>query len=325
MHVAFEEKQRTYSAQQSSWESLQRLRDSSGPRIEQLNRLQESAFQNMKSSYDNASSAFERRDGAGAKSYAEQGRGYKAESQGYVEERRRLITVLRSAADDHKTYSSAFQTAKAHFDNAKREFDVAKAAHERTQTDFKAAKATFDVASKAFQARLATVKAQNTKKADEKRSIAERAGVPYAYRDKVYVSTDSQGNTQIYFGGVGEPNGLGHGHYTMDPAGKVTYKREPLDPHGEHNFVRDPDLEHRLGTSAMHIFHRERSAIGPRTTQFHDGTITVKVRSGFNRRTSTVATDVIVIDRLASPDEHLHLILSEHDGSILFSEWRKNH
>lgn len=247
MHAAFEEKQRAYDIQQRSWENLQRLRDSYGPRIEQLNRLQESAFQNMKSSFESASSAHDRRDGAGAKSYAEQGHRYKAESRGYVDERRRLVAELRSASDNHKSYSPAFQAAKERFNSAKREFDVAKAAHERTQTDFKAAKAAFDNASKAFKARLEIVKAQNAKRANDKRSIAERAGVPYAYRDQVYTSKDANGNIQIYFGGVGKPNGPGHGHYTMNSSGKVTYKREPFDPHGKENFEGPGKDGHRGG------------------------------------------------------------------------------
>lgn len=247
MHAAFEEKDRAYHAQQSAWEDLQRLRDSKGPRIEQLNSLQERAFQNMKSSYDSASSAYDRRDGASAKSYAEQGRAYKAESQGYVEERRRLVAELRSAADNQKSYAFAFQAAKSRFDSAKREFDAAKATHERTQTEFKAAKAAFDKASSAFKARLDVVKAQNARNKNDKRSIAEKAGVPYQYLDKVYVSKDANGNTNIYFGGVGEPNGPGHGHYVVDRSGMVTYKREPFDPHGVQNFEGAGKDGHRGG------------------------------------------------------------------------------
>lgn len=237
MHAAFEEKDRAYHAQQSAWEDLQRLRDSKGPRIGQLNTLQENAFQNMKSSYDSASAAYDRRDGLSAKSYADQGRAYKAESQGYVEERRRLVAELRSAGDNQKSYAPAFQAAKGRFDSAKREFDAAKAAHERTQTEFKASKEAFDKASKAFKARLEVVKAQNARNKNDKRSVAQKAGVPAQYLDNVYVSKDPNGNTNIYFGGMGEPNGPGHGHYVLDRSGKVTYKREPYQEHGGKNFT----------------------------------------------------------------------------------------
>lgn len=251
MHSIYEEKDRAYKAQQSAWEDLSRLRDSHGPRIERLNGLQESAFQNMKSSFDNASSAHDRRDGASAKSHAEQGHAYKAESKGYVEERRRLVAELRSAADHQKSFVPAFQAAKGRFNTAKRDYDAAKAVHVQAQTEFKAAKEIFDKASKAFKARLDIVRAQNAKKADDKRSIAEKAGVPYQYLDKVYVSKDSNGNTNIYFGGMGEPNGPGHGHYVLDRTGNITYKRDPYEDHGGKNFTESQrDYNDLIGAEA---------------------------------------------------------------------------
>jgi uncharacterized coiled-coil DUF342 family protein len=323
-NAAYETLDRAFKAQQSSWEGLQQLRNNYGPRIDQLRAAQERAYQNMLSAFNSASSAHDNRDGASAKMYADQGHGYKAESKGYVDERRRLVAELRAANERHQTYTPGLRSAKAAFDATKGTFESAKAAHERALADYKAAKTAFDKASTAFQDRLKIVKAQNAKRNDDKRSIAERAGVPYAYRDKCYVKKESNGTVQIYFGGVGEPNGPGHGHYTMDSSGKVTYKRDPFDPHGDQNFVRDAELENRLGAVALNVFHRERSAIGPQTVQFHESGVTVKVRSGFNRRTSSIATDFIIIDP-ARPGEHLHLILSEHDGSTLHSQWRKNH
>ena len=62
--------------------------------------------------------------------------------------------------------------------------------------------------------------------------------MPHQYHDNVWVSLDSNGNTNIYFGGVGKPNGPGHGHYVMDRSGEVTYKRDPFDPHGAQNFEK---------------------------------------------------------------------------------------
>ena len=325
MNSAFEAKQRAYDVQQRSWEDLSRLRDREGPRIEQLNRLQEQAYQNMKDGFDQATAAHNNRDGAAAAMYAQQGHGYKAESQRHVAERRGIINTLKAEADRHATLKPAFDAAKDRFNAAKREHDRAKAVHERAQAEFKTAKANFDKAAKDFKARLEVLKKETGKRNEDKRSIAEKAGVPYQYRDKVYVSKGANGITNIYFGGVGEPNGPGHAHYVMDASGKVTYKREPFDPHGNENFVRDAELTRRLGDAGLALFRRDRSAAGPRSTQYHDGTVTVKVKSGYNRKTNSIATDLIIIDRSASPDEHLHLILDELDGTVLFEEWRKNH
>lgn len=239
MNRAYEAKQRAYAVQESTWQDLQRMRDSYGPRIERLNNLQETAFQNMGRAFDNASSAHDCRDGAGAASYAAEGHRYKAESQSYVSERRGLVAELRSAKERHDTTKPAFQRAKDDFNSAKRVFDSAKTENERAQAAFKRAKADFDACTKAFKSRLEKVKAEGRKHRENKKSIAAKAGVPHQYCDDVWISTDSDGNTNIYFGGVGRADGPGHGHYTMDRSGTVTYKRDPFDPHGTQNFTDD--------------------------------------------------------------------------------------
>jgi hypothetical protein len=237
LNRAHEAKQRAYTEQDETWQDCQRVRSSNGPRIEQLNTQQERAFENMKNAFDSASSAHDRRDGASASSYASQGHAYKAESQGYVAERRQLVEGIRTARAKHEASKPAFQRAKEDFNSAKNTFDAAKANHDRAQVEFKRAKAEFDQAAKSFKTRLDLVKAQNARKASDKRSIAERAGVPYQYLDKVYVSKDTNGSTNIYFGGMGDPNGPGHGHYVMDRNGNITYRREPYEEHGGKNFT----------------------------------------------------------------------------------------
>lgn len=239
MNRAFEAKQRAYAEQDRTWQYYQSVRSANGPRIDSLNAQQESAFQNMKRSYDAASSAYDRRDGASASSYAAEGRRYKEEAQRHVAERRRLVEEIRSARTQHDASKPAFQRAKDDFNSAKRAFDSAKAEHERAQTQFKRAKAEFDQAARAFKSRLEKVKAEGQKRREDKKSIAAKAGVPYQYHDNVWVSTDSSGNTNIYFGGAGKPNGPGHGHYVMDRSGTVTYKRDPFDPHGAQNFIEN--------------------------------------------------------------------------------------
>ncbi len=237
LNSAYETKQRAYAEQDRTWQDYQNVRSSNGPRIDSLNAQQEQAYESMRRSYDAASSAYDRRDGASASSYAAEGRRYKEEAQHHVAERRRLVEEIRSARANHEASKPAFQRAKDDFSAAKRIFDSAKAEHERAQIEFKRAKVEFDSCVKAFKARLEKVKAEGQKRRNDKKDIATKAGVPYRYRDNVWVSTDSNGNTNIYFGGVGKPNGPGHGHYVMDRSGKVTYKRDPYDPHGAQNFT----------------------------------------------------------------------------------------
>jgi hypothetical protein len=81
------------------------------------------------------------------------------------------------------------------------------------------------------------VRTERERRKDDKRSLADRAGVPYQYRDNVYVSTEADGIVSIYFGGLGSPDGPGHGHYVMDAYDRIIYRRDPFDPHGSQNFA----------------------------------------------------------------------------------------
>lgn len=273
MNRAHEAKQRAYAEQDRTWQYYQSVRNSNGPRIESLNAQQETAFQNMKQAFDNASSAHNRRDGASAASYAADGHRFKAEAQGYVAERRRLVAEIRAAGDAHHATKPAFQRAKDEFNECKRAFDAAKANHEQAQAAFKQAKEAFDTAAKAFRERLDKVKAEGKKRNDDKRTVAERAGVPRQYLDNIWVSKKPDGTINIYFGGIGSPNGLGHGHYTMDTRGDVTYKREPFDPHGAQNFekVTDP---------ALLYVRSARSGHEPMSTNEHGGVFYNRSDSG---------------------------------------------
>lgn len=237
MNRAYEDKQRAYAAQNESWQEVERIRSANGPRIDSLNTQQERAFENMKAAFDSASAAYNRRDGAAASSYATSGHDYKAEAKGCVEDRRRLVQEIRDARERHDDTKPAFQQAKEAFASAKRTYDQAKSQHESTQTKFKNAKVDFDKAAKAFKDQLEKVRADNKKRKGNKRSLAEKAGVPYEFRDSVWVSKQSDGTVNIYFSGVGKPNGLGHGHYVMNASGEVTYRRNPHEPHGAQNFT----------------------------------------------------------------------------------------
>lgn len=237
MNRAFETKQNAFEAQNQAWQDYRSVSDQNGPRIETLNAAQERAYQNMKNAFDRASSAHDSHDGASAKSYATEGHNYKAEAQICVEERRRLVEECKSARARHEPYKRTFDDAKIAFGHVKDEYEQAKAAHARANDEFKRAKTDFDTAVKAFQERLSELRAENSKRKENNRAIADKAGIPYQYRNDVYVSEESDGTVNIFFGGFGTPDGPGHGHYSMESSGKVIYKRDPSDDHGLKNFT----------------------------------------------------------------------------------------
>lgn len=238
MNRAYETKQAAYADQQAAWEAYMSVKRANGPRIDSLNAQQEQSWRNMKSAFESASLAHDMHDGASARMYADQGHAYKAESQTCAAERRQLVAEIRVARERFEGVKPAFQAAKGEFARAQQTFQSARAEHERAQEAFKRAKAEFDSCAKAFQFRLDELKSTSRKRREDKKSIAAKAGVPLQYQDNVWISTGPDGNTNIYFGGVGKPNGPGHGHYVMNRNGTVTYRRDPFEPHGAQNFEK---------------------------------------------------------------------------------------
>lgn len=234
MNAAFERKQRAFDAQKASGEAYYATKTAHRSRIDALKAQQERAFRDMGRAFDDSKAAYRAHDGAAAQRYSEQGKAFRAESQSCTQERRGLEQQIRDAWARHEPNQRAFQDAKTAYTAARADFDVAKAAHERASADFNAAREAHERAKQEFQSRLEAVRAQRQ---TDNRSIAERAGVPFGYRDDVRVSTQADGSVNIYFGGVGAPDGSGHGHYSMDRTGHVTYRRDPFDPHGAHNFT----------------------------------------------------------------------------------------
>lgn len=289
---AFQRKQDAWQAQDRTWNELQRVRNNNGSRIDRLNAEHDRTFDAMRAAFDSASRAFDGRDHLGARSYADQGNRYKADLPGIVDERRRLVEEIRTASQRHNQAKEAFRSAKAEFDRA----------------------------SQRFKQRLEQVKAGNQRKRNDKREIAQKAGVPYRYLDDVWVSQQPDGSVNVYFGGVGEPNGPGHGHYAMDRYGAVTYRREPFDPHGPQNFHRDERVEREMAQLAMAAWARQHTT--KRQIQYTDGAYTVKAGSGYSRDRDAITTDVIIAERSNSA-EHYHLVIDEF-GNVVYSEWRKN-
>lgn len=242
MNRAWEAKQAAYADQQAAWEAYMSIKLTNGPRIEILDNQQEKAYQEMKSAFESASLAYDMRDGASARMHANQGHACKSRSQTLAAERRQLVSEIRAARERFEGAKPAFQTAKGEFARAQQTFHSARAEHELAEAEFKRAKADFESYTKAFRSRLDELKSASRKKRKE---LAAKAGVPLQYQDDVWISTEPNGNVNIYFGGVDKPDRLGHGHYVMDPNGAVTYRRDPFAPHGPQNFESSGTLYDR--------------------------------------------------------------------------------
>lgn len=248
---AYSRQEDAYGVQNAAWTELDGLQSRYGSRLDALKDQNERAHRNMQDAFERASRAYDARDGASASAYAAEGHAYKQERNDCTEERRGLIQQLQQARDrlnavrpDTERAKAAFQYAKAEadrtqadFDRAKAIFERAKADHESKKTDFNRFRSDFNHLKEAYGKRLASVREAAKKRREEKRAIAERAGVPAQYCDNVWISKKPDGTVHIYFGGIGEPNGEGHGHYVVNVSGEVSYRRDPFDPHGPQNFT----------------------------------------------------------------------------------------
>lgn len=174
-----------------------------------------------------------------------------------------------------------------------------------------------------FQNRLATVRAESSRRRAENQSLAAKAGVPHQYQNEVYVSRQSDGSVNVYFGGVGEPNGPGHGHYVLDRSGKVIYRRDPFDPHGAQNFEDNRREAATLSMARLAMSQWANYAHKtPRRVQHEDAEFKVEAGSGYSRKYRMITTDVLIYDK-RNKKEHYHIVIDEN-GREIFSEWRPN-
>lgn len=227
---AYDDKQSAYNEQQSHWQDYIRIKTTNGPRIDELNSRQETAYENMKEAFNNASTSYEGHDGLSAKSYSEQGHNYQAEAKACVEERRRLVQAVRDARSRFEPYKTRFDDAKVAFNQAKADFDQVKSDYLRLNEEFKQAKTDFTKATADFKSRLELIRRSD-------RDLAEKAGVPIQYLNEIKVKREIDGTVNIYFGGIDDKDGLWHGHISTDSFGTVTYKRLPMEEHGKQNYV----------------------------------------------------------------------------------------
>lgn len=198
--------------------------------LDHLNRVQELTFRRKQLAYNARQRAWEElsvaRDAINYANQAKQ-RAYTTRAQAarlYLSARNTSGLCFDSFKDQRER---AVQQASDDFFACKQGLEVARAKHKRASAEFKRAKTESDACTEAFNARLKKVKAESKNRREEKKTIAAKAGVPYQYRNNVWISEQLDGTINIYFGGAGRPNGPGYGHYIVDRNGEVMYCQDP--------------------------------------------------------------------------------------------------
>ena len=258
MNREYEEMQRVSNNYREVWDEYGRIRDENNARIESLRSEAESEHQMMKDCFDRASDAYEYGDKSEAPIYSAEGHEHKERRNELNEEVSRLIQEVRDAKTNAewrapKTDSSAFHRAKDIFNEAKARHESAQSEFKRLKAERDSCKAEFIAAQEEhtrlkeeFQRKLAEVKANNQRERDR---ILDKAGVRWSERNDAKIVKKADGTTQVYHGGIGSGDGLGHGHTALDQFGHKIYEREAFREHGSQNFTDE-------GKGVM-IFDRE--------------------------------------------------------------------
>lgn len=250
---AREEMNREYEAMQRSsenyrevWDEYGRIRDENNREIEHLRAEANSEHQAMIDCFDRASDCYEFGDKSEAPYWSQEGHNHKDRRNQLNEEVSRLCQEVKDARQNAewrapKTDSSAFHRAKDAFNQAKSQHESAQAEFKRLKAERDRLKNVFDSLQEEhtrlkeeFQQKLMEVKSANKR---ERERTLDKAGVRWSERKDAKIVKKADGTTQIYHGGIGKGDGVGHGHTTLDQSCNKTYDRDAFAEHGGQNFT----------------------------------------------------------------------------------------
>lgn len=246
MNREFEAMKSSSEHHQEIWGEYGRIRDYNNAQIESLKREADYEHQQMCSCFDQASSAYEYGDKSMAPIYSQEGHEHKDRRDELNAEISELAREVKEARQDAecrapKTDSLAFHSAQNAFNRAKEynqrletEFKRLKAERDRLKAEFDRLQEDHKRAKVAFQNRLEEVKSANQRERDR---TLDKAGVRYSERADAKIVKKSDGTTQVYHGGLGKGDGIGHGHTTLDQSGRVSYDRDAFAEHGSQNYT----------------------------------------------------------------------------------------
>jgi len=283
----------------SVWQDYSQIRDRLLGRIEDLRDRADQAHAQMGDCFDRAHSEYEYSNKAEAAYWSAQGKSCRETRDELNAQVQQLREELKSAKADAeykapRPDSSAFYQAKERFSQVKSKQAQAHTSFKQAKADRDAARATFDQlqkeyekAQKDFQERLNYLKAQHQQ---ERKRTLDKAGVDYFERDSAKIVKKADGTTQVYHGGLGSGDGIGHGHTTLDAQDKVTYDRQAFAAHGRQNFKDD-------GQGGWGPYLRG-------TIEGHE--VTVRIGQGRNEGATLIADGILSNKQFKGHSHHNH-------------------
>ena len=238
--------QREIEDNQATWDEYSRISQRNNERIDALRSEADREHQDMIDCFERASNAYKYGDKAEAPIYSREGYEHRQRRDDLNDEVVDLIRENKAAREVAKSKTShidktafhsareSFLQAKARHQSARDEFKHCKARRDRLQSEFEVAHAAHLKLKAEFQRRLEAVRSQSQRERD---NVLEKAGIAPGERKDAKIVHKPDGTTQIYHGGLGRADGLGHGHVALDASGRKTYDRKAFAAHGGQNYV----------------------------------------------------------------------------------------
>lgn len=309
MNREWEEMQRTSENYREIWDEYGRIRDQNNYEIEHLRAEADSEHQEMINCFERASDCYESGNKSEAPYWSQQGHGHKDRRDSINEEVSRLCQEIKSAKQNAewrapKTDSSAFhrakdvfERAKSHHESAQAEFKRLKAERDRFKDTFDSLQAEHTRLKEEFQRKLEEVKLANKRERDR---TLDKAGIRWSERNDAKIVKKADGTTQVYHGGIGKGDGLGHGHTALDQFGNKTYDREAFTKHGGQNYT---DAQYgAFGEKPAKVYHDKRKN--------HEGWQNVLYSSTGN---------------FAPGESHGHILVNEADSVVMWRDEGQKH
>lgn len=273
MNREFEAIQQSSARYRGVWDEYGRIRDAHSAEIERLRSEADYEHQEMVECFERASDCYESGSKAEAPYWSQQGREHQERRNDLNEAISQLcqaIKAARNAAESRapKTDASAFHGARTIFQQAKSDHEAAQAEFKRLKAERDRLKAEFDSAQAEhirlkdeFQRKLEAVKAERRRARDQ---TLDRANIRSSERADAKIITKPDGTTQIYHGGLGKGDGIGHGHTVLDQSGHKTYDRDAFAAHGHQNFTYDPANPCKTLAVGTDLFDGKPAKVRPR-------------------------------------------------------------
>jgi predicted nucleic acid-binding Zn-ribbon protein len=239
VQAARESMDKAYRENQINWDNYKSQREKISREIDIAKSRADILHSQMSASFDNASNAYNYGNKSAAPSYASEGRRYKEELQFANMEVKQLIARAKSLSlptDSFRQYQATFKLAQSQHNVVQGSYAAAKNDNEQAKKRFEQAKKDHSEAKEFFQNRLAAIKAEQASREQKNQNILMIVNPEVAFMDGKQVKfkprNDGTGKIDIYFGGIFESDGYGHGHIVVDDCSNVIYMRQQFKKSG---------------------------------------------------------------------------------------------